>query len=57
LRTALQDIGLQVAFDGREARIVQAQARSSEGGSLRIEGGVDLSGEQAVANLTLRATG
>jgi hypothetical protein len=57
LRTALQDIGLQVAFDGREARIVQAQARSSEGGSLRIEGGVDLSGEQAVANLTLRADG
>lgn len=57
LRTALQDIGLQVAFDGREARIVQAQARSSEGGSLRIEGGVDLSGEQALANLTLRADG
>jgi autotransporter translocation and assembly factor TamB len=57
LRTALQDIGLQVAFDGREARIVQAQARSSEGGSLRIEGGVDLSGEQTVANLTLRADG
>ncbi|WP_414509069.1 translocation/assembly module TamB domain-containing protein [Synechococcus sp. RC10B2] len=57
LRTALQGIGLQVAFDGREARIVQAQARSSEGGSLRIEGGVDLSGEQAVANLTLRADG
>jgi autotransporter translocation and assembly factor TamB len=57
LRTALQDIGLQVAFDGREARIVQAQARSSEGGCLRIEGDVDLSGEQAVANLTLRADG
>jgi autotransporter translocation and assembly factor TamB len=57
LRTALQDIGLQVAFDGREARIVQAQARSSEGGSLRIEGAIDLSGEQAVANLTLRADG
>jgi len=57
LRTALQEIGLQVAFDGREARIVQAQARASEGGSLRIEGGVDLSGEQALANLTLRADG
>jgi autotransporter translocation and assembly factor TamB len=57
LRTALEGIGLQVEFSGQEARIVQAQARSSEGGSLRIEGGVDLSGEQAVANLTLRADG
>jgi autotransporter translocation and assembly factor TamB len=57
LRTALEGIGLQVEFSGQEARIVQAQARSSEGGSLRIEGGVDLSGEQALANLTLRADG
>lgn len=55
LRTALQEIGLQVAFDGREARILQASARSSEGGSLRLEGNLDLSGEQPVANLTLQA--
>lgn len=55
LRTALQEIGLQVAFDGREARILQASARSSEGGSLRLEGNIDLSGEQPIANLALRA--
>lgn len=55
LRTALQEIGLQVAFDNREARILQASARSSEGGSLRLEGHIDLSGEQPVANLTLQA--
>ncbi|BCW96072.1 MAG: translocation/assembly module TamB domain-containing protein [Fimbriimonadales bacterium] len=57
LRTALEEIGLQAVFDGREARIVEAQARSSEGGSLRLEGGVDLSGERPVANLTLYADG
>jgi autotransporter translocation and assembly factor TamB len=57
LRTALEGIGLQVEFSGQEARIVQAQARSSAGGNLRIEGTIDLSGEQAVANLTLRADG
>jgi hypothetical protein len=57
LRTALEGIGLQVAFDGREARIVQAQARSSAGGNLRIEGAIDLSSEQAIANLTLHADG
>ncbi|MGQ9901982.1 MAG: translocation/assembly module TamB domain-containing protein [Fimbriimonadales bacterium] len=55
LRTALQEIGLQVVFDGREARILQASARSSEGGNLRLEGAIDLSGEQPVANLTLQA--
>jgi autotransporter translocation and assembly factor TamB len=57
LRTALEGIGLQVEFNGREARIVQAQARSSAGGNLRIEGAIDLSGEQAIANLTLHADG
>jgi autotransporter translocation and assembly factor TamB len=55
LNTALQEIGLQVEFDGREARIVQAHAKSSEGGSLRVEGRVDLSGEKPTANLTLYA--
>lgn len=55
LNTALQEIGLQVAFDGREARVVQAQAKSSEGGSLRVEGRVDLLGEKPTANLTLYA--
>jgi autotransporter translocation and assembly factor TamB len=57
LRTALEGIGLQVEFSGQEARIVQAQARSSAGGNLRIEGAIDLSGEQAIANLTLHADG
>jgi autotransporter translocation and assembly factor TamB len=57
LRTALEGIGLQVEFNGREARIVQAQARSAAGGNLRIEGAIDLSGEQAIANLTLHADG
>jgi autotransporter translocation and assembly factor TamB len=57
LRTALEGIGLQVEFSGQEARIVQAQARSSEGGNLRVEGAIDLSGEQAIANLTLHADG
>jgi len=55
LNTTLQGVGLQVAFDGREARIVRAQAQSSEGGSLRVAGSVVLSGEQAEANLTVYA--
>jgi autotransporter translocation and assembly factor TamB len=55
LRTALQEIGLQVEFDGREARIVQAQARSSEGGTLRVEGAVDLSGDRPTVNARLVA--
>jgi autotransporter translocation and assembly factor TamB len=55
LKTALQEIGLQVEFDGREARIVQAHAKSSEGGNLRVVGNIDLTGEQPTANLTLSA--
>ncbi len=55
LRTALQEIGVQVEFDGREARILQAQARSSEGGAIRVEGKIDLSGEQPLLNLQARA--
>jgi autotransporter translocation and assembly factor TamB len=55
LNTALKEIGLQVAFDGREAQIVQAHARSSAGGGLRVAGNVDLTGEKPTANLTLYA--
>jgi len=55
LRTALQEIGLQVEFDGREARIVQAQARSSEGGTLRVEGAVNLSSDRPTVNARLVA--
>ncbi len=55
LRTALQEIGLQVEFDGREARIVQAQARSSEGGAIRAEGAIDLSDETPKLNIQVRA--
>lgn len=55
LRTALQGIGLLVEFDGREARIVQAQARSSEGGMLQVEGAVDLSGDRPTVNARIVA--
>jgi len=55
LRTALQEIGLQVEFDGREARILQAQARSSEGGAIRAEGAIDLSNEKPQLNIQVRA--
>ncbi|MFN7162055.1 MAG: translocation/assembly module TamB domain-containing protein, partial [Fimbriimonadales bacterium] len=57
LRTALQEIGLVVEFDGREARIVQAQARSSEGGSLQLTGDIQLTDEQPVANVRIVADG
>jgi hypothetical protein len=55
LNTALQEVGLQVAFDGREAQIVQAHAKSSAGGGLRVAGNIDLTGEKPTANLTLYA--
>ncbi|MCS7209698.1 MAG: translocation/assembly module TamB domain-containing protein [Fimbriimonadales bacterium] len=55
LRTALQQIGLLVEFDGREARLLQAQARSSEGGTLRAEGRIDLSGKKPLAEVRLFA--
>ncbi|MCS7300990.1 MAG: translocation/assembly module TamB domain-containing protein, partial [Fimbriimonadales bacterium] len=55
LRTVLREIGLEVEFDGREARITQAQARSSEGGAIRAEGSVTLTGEQPTANLRVIA--
>ncbi len=57
LRTALQEIGLVVEFDGREARIVQAQARSSEGGSLQLTGDIQLTDEQPIANVRIVADG
>ncbi len=55
LRTALQEIGLVVEFDGREARIVQAQARSSEGGALQAEGFVRLTENNPVADVRIVA--
>ncbi|MCS6919513.1 MAG: translocation/assembly module TamB domain-containing protein, partial [Fimbriimonadales bacterium] len=55
LRTALQEVGLTIEFDGREARIVQAQARSSEGGALRAEGVVRLAEGNPVAEVRLIA--
>ncbi|OYT74637.1 MAG: hypothetical protein CFK49_07410 [Armatimonadetes bacterium JP3_11] len=55
LRTALQEIGLQVEFDGRDARIVQARARSSEGGRLQVEGAVDLSSDRPTVNARIVA--
>lgn len=45
-QTALESIGLQVEFDGAQARIVQATARSSFGGNLRFSGTVDFTGEK-----------
>ncbi|GIV10260.1 MAG: hypothetical protein KatS3mg019_2351 [Fimbriimonadales bacterium] len=55
LRTALQEIGLVVEFDGREARIVQAQARSSEGGALQATGVVRLNEDNPVADIRIVA--
>lgn len=55
LRTALQEIGLIVEFDGSEARIVQAQARSSEGGALQATGVVRLTEDNPVADIRIVA--
>lgn len=44
-QTALQAIGLQVEFDGSQARIVQASAQSSQGGSVSLSGTVDFTTE------------
>lgn len=55
LRTALREIGLVVEFDGREARIMQARARSSEGGALQAEGIVRLTEDNPVADVRLVA--
>lgn len=51
-QTALDTIGLQVEFDGMQARIVQAHAQSSHGGTLSLTGSVDFTGE--TPNLNLR---
>ncbi|MDW8051176.1 MAG: translocation/assembly module TamB domain-containing protein [Armatimonadota bacterium] len=57
LRTALEDLTVAVEFDGERARIMQAQARSSEGGTVRLEGGILFTGEQPTAALQLVADG
>ncbi|MDW8107391.1 MAG: translocation/assembly module TamB domain-containing protein [Armatimonadota bacterium] len=57
LRTMLEDLAVAVEFDGERARIVQAQARSSEGGIVRLEGGILFTGEQPTAALQLVADG
>ncbi len=48
----LQELGLQVEFDGQRARIVQAQARSSAGGTVQLEGEVDVAREEPALALT-----
>lgn len=45
-QTALESIGLQIEFDGTQARIVQATARSCFGGILNLFGTVDFTGEK-----------
>ncbi len=50
--TYLQELGLQVEFDGQRARIVQAQARSSAGGTVQLEGEVDVAREEPRLALT-----
>lgn len=45
-QTALQAIGLQVEFDGSQARILQASAQSSQGGSLSLSGTIDFTTEK-----------
>ncbi len=54
LRTGLEQIGLQVEFDGQEARILQASAQSTEGGTIALAGTARLNEEKPV--LDLRAT-
>jgi autotransporter translocation and assembly factor TamB len=44
--TYLQELGLQVEFDGQRARIVQARARSSAGGTVRLTGEVEVAQEE-----------
>jgi autotransporter translocation and assembly factor TamB len=52
--TYLHELGLQVEFDGQQARIVQAQARSSAGGQLDLTGAIDVAREEPVLALSGR---
>jgi autotransporter translocation and assembly factor TamB len=52
--TYLHELGLQVEFDGQQARIVQAQARSSAGGQLDLTGTIDVAREEPVLALSGR---
>ncbi|MCS7066984.1 MAG: translocation/assembly module TamB, partial [Fimbriimonadales bacterium] len=52
ISTYLQELGLQVAFDGQRARILQAHARSSAGGRLTLTGEVDVAREEPALALT-----
>jgi len=54
LSTYLYELGLQVEFDGQQARIVQAQARSSAGGQLDLTGTIDVAREEPVLALSGR---
>jgi autotransporter translocation and assembly factor TamB len=54
LSTYLHELGLQVEFDGQQARIVQAQARSSAGGQLDLTGAIDVAREEPVLALSGR---
>jgi autotransporter translocation and assembly factor TamB len=54
LSTYLQELGLQVEFDGQQARIVQAEARSSAGGQLNLTGAIDVAREEPVLALSGR---
>ncbi len=52
--TYLQELGLQVEFDGQQARIVQAEARSSAGGQLNLTGAIDVAREEPLLALSGR---
>ena len=54
LSTYLQELGLQVEFDGQQARIVQAEARSSAGGQLSLTGEIDVAREEPTLTLSGR---
>jgi autotransporter translocation and assembly factor TamB len=54
LSTYLHELGLQVEFDGQQARIVQAQAHSSAGGQLDLTGAIDVAREEPVLALSGR---
>ncbi len=51
LRTALQEIGLRLEFDGQRAHLMEARANSSEGGTLNLTGTIDFQEETPILAL------
>ncbi len=53
-KTALQEIGLRLEFEGQQAQVVEARANSSEGGTVRLTGTLDF--REETPTLALRGT-